>query len=283
MALIPVFSASRSIAYASTSGGGTYQTYAVVAGAVPSSAPTIANLTNGKIFTTTDPVVVKGSCPSNTLVKIFKNQIFAGAALCQNGAYQVAIDLFIGDNVLVAQAFNTNDISGPESTPVSVQLTLAEVTGVPANQFYITSEQFHQGAEVGDTMTWPIIINGGQPPYAINVSWGDGKTDLFSRTDASRFNINHVYKKPSGDKGSFTITIQATDQTGSRALLQLVAIVSGNATPGIVGGVSGGYKYSTIIRIAWQGLAVAVLVVLSFWLGEKREAKTIKKLTARHA
>lgn len=283
MAVVPVFSVSRSVASASTSGGGGYPAYAVVQAPIPSSAPTITTLSNGRVFTTPDPVTVGGSCPSNTLVKVFKNQIFAGAARCQNGTYQVSIDLFIGGNVVVAQAFNVNDMPGPESTPVDVQLNPTGLKGVPADQFYITSEQYNRGAEVGDAVTWPLIINGGQSPYALSISWGDGKTDLFSRTASGRFDISHVYSKSSGEKGSFTVTIRATDQAGSQSLLQLVAVVSSNPSPSVVSGVSGGYKTSTIIRIAWQSLAVATLVALSFWLGEKRKEAALKKLTVRHA
>jgi len=288
LTLVPLLSVSRSIAYASTEGGGTYQTYAVVAGAIPKDPPTIANPVSGNSFTTGDPVLVKGTCPGDTLVKIFKNEVLAGAVLCRNGTYQLSIDLFVGNNSLIARAYNTNDVTSPDSTPVSVQLLLPgsnltgtdqlNTAGAPAGQFYVTSEIFHRGANAGDTMTWPLILAGGQSPYAISVSWGDGKTDLLSRGAAGRFDISHVYAQPGGDRGSYTIVVTATDQAGNKSFIQLVAIVSGNSQPtGIVSSVKGGYGHSAVLRLAWQLLAVAVIVVFSFWLGEKREARIISR------
>lgn len=294
MTLVPLLSASRSIAYASTEGGGAYQTYAVVPGAIPKDPPTIVNLTNGTTFTTSDPVLVKGSCPSGTLIKIFKNEVLAGAALCQNGVYQLSIELFVGNNSVIARAYNANDVTSPDSTPVSVQLLLPgsrltgtdqlNTLGAPAGQFYMTSEIFHRGASAGDSMIWPLILAGGQAPYAVSVSWGDGKTDLLSRGDAGRFDIDHTYTKPGGYRGSYTITIEATDQLGNKSFIQLVAIVSGdNQTTGIVSSVKGGYDRSSALRIAWQMLAVAAIVVVSFWLGEKRETTLVKRLAAKRA
>jgi len=288
LTLLPLLSASRSVAYASTEGGGGYQTYAVVPGAMPKDPPTIANLTNGTTYSTSDPILIKGSCLAETLVKIFKNEVLAGAALCQNGVYQLSIDLFVGNNTVIARAYNANDVTSPDSTPVSLQLLLPgsnltgtdqlNTVGAPAGQFYVTSEIFHRGANAGDTMIWPLILAGGQAPYAVSVSWGDGKTDLLSRGDAGRFDISHVYSQPGGDRGSYTIVITATDQAGNKSYIQLVAIVSGNSQPaGIAGSVKGGYSHSAALRLAWQLLAVAVLVVFSFWLGEKREARVISR------
>ena len=286
MTVIPLLSASQSVAYASTNGGGAYQTYAVVPGAIPKNPPTISNLLGGQTFVTSDPVLVKGSCPGDTMVKIFKNEVLAGATLCQNGSYQLSIDLFVGNNSVIARAYNANDVTSPDSNPVNVQLLLpgSKLTGsdqlnnvgAPAGQFYVTSEIFHRGATAGDTLTWPLTLAGGQAPYAVNVSWGDGKTDLLSRGDAGLFDISHVYAKPGGYRGSYTIIVTATDQAGNKSFIQLVAIVSGNIQPaGIVSNVKGGYDRSAAIRIAWQLLAVAVLVVFSFWLGEKREVRVI--------
>ena len=294
MAVVPLLSASQSVAFASTNGGGAYQTYAVVPGAIPKDPPTISNLLAGQIFATSDPVLVKGSCPGGTMVKIFKNEVLAGATLCQNGSYQLSIDLFVGNNSVIARAYNTNDVTSPDSNPVSVQLLLpgSKLTGsdqlnnfgAPAGQFYVTSELFHRGATAGDTMSWPLILAGGQAPYAVNVSWGDGKTDLLSRGDTGRFDISHVYAKPGGYRGSYTIVVTATDQAGNKSFIQLIAIVSGNVQPaGIVSNVKGGYNYSTVLRLAWQMLAVAAIVVISFWLGEKREAEVLKRLRLKTA
>lgn len=289
LAVMPLMYASRAVTYAATSGSAQETTYAVVAGPIPTTAPTISNLTNGARFVTADPITIKGSCPSGTLVKIFKNEVLAGAALCQGGAYQLQIDLFVGNNSLIARAYNTNDVASPDSAVVSAQLVppgaslngadQLNVQGAPAGQFYMTSGVFHRGASVGETMNWSLTLAGGQPPYAVSVSWGDGKTELYSPGDAHTVNISHAYSQPASARGSYTIVIHATDQAGNTSYLQLVAIVSGNSpAAGIIGGVTGGYNHSAIIKVAWQLLAVAALLVLSFWLGEKRQYKLLRRV-----
>lgn len=290
---MPLIYASRSVAYAiATQGSGSYTTNAVVTGPAPKAAPTLSSIVNGTIYRTSAPILIKGSCPTDTLIKVFKNQVLAGAALCQNGSYQMQIDLFVGNNSLIARAYNTNDVASPDSAVVSVQFlppnsplnssSQLNVIGAPANQFYLTSEIFYRGANIGDKISWPIIIAGGQPPYALSVSWGDGKTELISRGDANRFDISHVYHEAAGAKAGFTIIIKGTDQTGAQTYLQLVAIVKGgNSAPGVVSGITGGYDHSGIVRAAWQLLAGAVIFALSFWLGEKRELHQLNQRKLR--
>lgn len=288
LTFVPVIYASKTVASAATEGSAEYGTYAVVPSPKPGSAPTISNIQNGTVYTTSEPILVRGSCPRDTLVKLFKNGVLAGTALCVSGSYQMSIDIFIGDNILIARAYNTNDDTSPDSTPLNVQLIppgtrLAgtgqlNTTGAPAGQFYVTAEVFYKGAAVGDTMSWTVSLAGGQSPYAVMISWGDGKTQLLSRSNAGPFDISHVFNKPS-EAGGYNVTIKATDQNGENSYMQFTAIIGGNKNyTGVAGGVKGGYDKSTIIRTAWQLLAIAALVVISFWLGEKREARLLKQL-----
>lgn len=295
LVLVPVFGASRAVAADAglppvTDSEGVF---GVVAGPVPKTAPTIQNLTSGQVFTTSDPVRIQGSCPAGTLVKVFKNEVFAGGTLCQNGSYQLSIDLFIGDNSLIARAYNTNDVASPDSVPVSVTLSLpgSSLDGTSqlsnasaANQYYVTSELSHRGAEVGATMTWPLILSGGTQPYAVSVSWGDGKTDLVSRQSPGRFDISHVYESSGGYRGSYQIIIKSTDAAGNKSYLQLTSIVSGGKKAvGIAGSVSGGYNNSPFIKVAWQLLAATFIAVLAFWLGEKRELRVVRARAGKPA
>lgn len=300
LTLVPLFSASRAVASAATMTDptlpvtGSYGTYAVVEGQAPKVAPTITSPVSGASFSTSDLVRVQGSCQNNTLVKLFKNEVLAGSALCQAGSYQISINLFIGANSLVARAYNNNDAVSPDSKIVSVQFSppgtnlngtsQLSAQGSAAGQFYITSAITHHGYRPGETITWPLTIVGGQAPYAISVSWGDGKTDLYSRSAASELSISHVYAKAAGSKGSYPVTIKATDQAGTSSFLQLTAIVNGDAQAvGLLSSAKGGYDRSTVIRFAWQLLALAAIIVLSFWLGERRELGLLKRTTVRAA
>ncbi|HUC20946.1 MAG TPA: hypothetical protein VMR98_05665, partial [Candidatus Polarisedimenticolaceae bacterium] len=127
---------------------------------------------------------------------------------------------------------------------------------------------YHRGLRVGDELTWPIELIGGKPPYAVSVGWGDGKTDLISRGVDGRFDIKHTYEKPGlGYNGSQTIVVKASDAAGSTAYIQLVTIVSnGNQQLATASNLLTGR-----LGIAWPLLLIAMLVVVSFFLGERRE------------
>ncbi len=292
LTFVPLIIVSHTVAAApfpvegTTEGSGAYGTYAVVPGPTP-KAPSIANLNNGRVFTTAEPVVVKGACQSDNLIKIFTNEVLVGAALCQGGSFQLSVNLFVGNNSLIARAYNANDLVSPDSSPINLQLQLPgtnlngtgqlNTQGAPAGQFYATSQISHRGASVGETMTWPLSLSGGQAPYAVSIGWGDGKTDLISRGDTGQFDIHHSYDKPGGNQGSYTIVIKSTDALGNRSYLQLVAIVSGDSHPiGVAGSIKGGSNRSAAIKLAWQAMAVIAIVILSFWLGEKREKHLIQ-------
>lgn len=279
---VPLIAASRSVALAAADPvTADNSVYAVVPGPVPKTAPVITNIAAGAVFTNTDPVTVAGTCPDDTLIKVFKNDVLSGATLCQNGKFSVQIDLFIGTNTLIVRAYNASNNMGPESNPLVVRKDLPGVS-IPASadQFLVTSDIYYKGVSPDSRLSWPLTIRGGQAPYAISVSWGDGKTDLISRATSGVFNIQHTYDKPgTGYKGSYDVTVIVTDAVGNKSFIHLVTIVNGNASS-IVGGIKTGYNWSSSIRIAWQLMVIAVLLVLAFWLGERREISIIRRKTS---
>lgn len=287
MALLPLMVVSRSASADTTDPEhDAYGVYAVVPAKTP-DAPTISSPTSGSTFHGPDPVSVQGRCSADTLVQIYKNGVMAGAALCKSGAYQVAIDLFLGANSLTARAYNANNTPGPDSASVNVTLSALGSASAAQNQFYITADQLYRGAYTGQPLSWNLTIAGGEAPYALNISWGDGKTDLISRPVAGPLAISHTYDQPSSDRGSYNVTVKGSDQAGDSGFLQLVAIVSGDKKAVAFGSsTTGGSGTSTtitttIIKVAWQLMIVAVLVVASFWLGERHEFHLLSKRFAR--
>lgn len=286
LAMAPVFYASHSVAQAAATDPVTTseQVYAVVPGEAPVRAATITSLAPGAVFTTNDPVTIAGTCQNDTLLKVYKNDVFAGATFCQNGRFSVQIDLFIGLNTIIVRTFNANNVQGPDSEPIVVRHDVPGVTTtnnplVSSGQFFITSEIFYKGINVGDTLAWPLTISGGQAPYAVSVGWGDGQTDLISRAEAGEFTVKHRYKEPGdGNKNSFNVTITATDQAGNKSFIQLVTIVSGDKQ-NVVGNIKQGYELSGPVRVTIQLLAIASLAVASFWFGEWRELRLMKRST----
>lgn len=285
MAVVPIFMMSREVATAAPEDSVTteYSTYAVVPAPIPQDPPAINLPSLGTVFASPEPVSVSGSCPNDTLIKVFKNDVMAGTVFCQNGRFSINIDLFHGPNALVARAYNANNISGPDSTVVTVRRDVA-AQGVDQNlaiaglkKFAITADGPYTGVNVGQKLVLRLSLSEGQAPYAVSVSWGDGKTDLVSRTQPGGFEVSHVYGEPgSGSKSSHDITVLATDQSGTKSFIHLETIVNGDK-PGVVGTIKAGYNWSSMLKTAWQVVLVTTLIVISFWLGERREAFVLKR------
>lgn len=259
---------------AATEGSGGYEVQATVPGPRPNAPAIITSPTNGQTFQT-NPIMVEGTCPDKSLVKIFKNGVLAGSAICQaNQRFSLQIDLVIGSNILTALSYNTLDQAGPDSPPVSV--TLNQPPGGPgfSTELILQSINYYRGARPGETVTWPVEIVGGAAPYAVSFDWGDGKSDLMTRLAAGPFTLEHKYEKAGGYLGSFPLIIRATDSAGHSAYLQLTTIIN-DPGAGNQGAASKGFVFNWLLVL--PVLVAMLLMVLSFWLGERREKAVIRK------
>lgn len=237
------------------------------------SAPTITFPSNGSSFTTL-PIKVTGLCQSGTLVKIFKNNVFGGAAECKNGSYSVEIDLFVGKNELIARAYDDLDQASPDSNKVVVNFPVSRFSGT--NRVSLSSAYAKRGANPGDELTWPIILSGGNGPYAISVDWGDGsRPDLISQQFPGTFNISHVYKSA----GVYNILIQATDKNGEVAFLQLVGVGNGEVADNKN---AANTQIKEITKVLWwPALFLIPLILIAFWLGRKHELTSLRRRLER--
>jgi hypothetical protein len=237
----------------------------------PSTGATITVPSNGQEFTNI-PITVAGLCPNGVLVKLFKNNIFSGSADCVNGSFSLLIDLFNGQNDLVARVFDDLDQAGPDSNTVSV--TYNDPIDSQISRVALTSNFAKRGANPGQTLTWPIIISGGQGPYAISVDWGDGKDlELYSREFPGVFDIKHIYDNP----GVYNVVIKAIDQNGSVAYLQLVAVANGPLSQDTIDAQKDSLDVDTRVRVLWQPAAFLILlIILAFWLGKRYQLKVIR-------
>lgn len=245
----------------------------------PTTAATITIPRSGQAFTTL-PVTVSGICPNGLLVKLFKNNVFAGSVQCNNGSYSMIIDLFDGQNDLVARVYDALDQAGPDSNIVTVSYS----TNKPifSGRVSLTSSIAKKGANPGEVLTWPITLSGGDGPYALSVDWGDGKTpDLISQSFPGTFNIQHVYDNP----GVYNIILKATDKNGGVAYLQLVGVANGplsqesaEAKTDDTDTNAGTEK----VIILWQPAAIMIpFIATTFWLGKRHELHTLKKKIER--
>jgi len=237
----------------------------------PTRAPGISVPRPGQVFTST-PITVSGFCDSNYLVEIFKNNVFAGSTTCHNGSYSIQIDLFDGQNDLIARQYNANNQVSPDSGTVSV--TFSNTVPNSGSRPTLTTAYAKRGANPGESLSWPITLSGGTGPYALSVDWGDKSSpDLISRAAPGAFNIEHTY----AESGIYNVTIKATDANGASSFLQLVGIANGpiQQTSSTTNKNNTTVKTERVI-IWWPMLILLVLTIAAFWLGKQHQLQTIR-------
>ncbi|HEX8182546.1 MAG TPA: hypothetical protein VF575_03000 [Candidatus Saccharimonadales bacterium] len=242
----------------------------------PTRAATITTPVSGRSFTTL-PVTVNGLCPQGVMVKLFSNNIFIGSVTCTNGSYSLQVDLFSGQNELIARVFDDLDQAGPDSNIVNVTFNDASF-GTFASRVTLSSSFAKKGANPGDALTWPIILSGGVGPYAISIDWGDGKpVTLKSVPFADTLNFDHIYDAA----GVYRIIVKATDSLGSTAYLQLIGVANG-----AVGSSSTNAKddksgsTTTVTKTKYSiipSLLALPLTLSTFWLGRKYELQVLRR------
>ena len=249
----------------------------------PSRAATITVPANGQVFTDV-PVPVRGLCPDGLLVKLFKNNVFAGSVQCTGGTFEINIDLFSGANEMTARVYDDLDQTGPDSNLVSVQFI--DNRGISGPRVSVTSNFAKRGAFPGQTLTWPIIISGGTGPYAVSIDWGDSTSpDLLSRPFPGAFDMTHVYETP----GVYNIVIKVSDANGGAAFLQVVGIANGPLSQTAADGsplssesdgtVLAGSGKTQIVW--WPATVTLPFIVSTFWLGKRYMLSAIKKRIQR--
>lgn len=275
--LVLAFFSAASFASASPGPqGGSVALSGIMPANPPTTAATIASPANGQHFTTS-PITVSGTCPDQTLVVIYKNDIFGGSAPCVDGSFSLKVDLLIGQNTLIARVYDALNQAGPDSAAVTVFYDALPAQGAPLSplnlpekQLLLNTDAVYRGIFPGQALNVPITIIGGTTPFAVNVEWGDGTSTIIPRGDNATFNASHTYKKP----GTYIISIQATDSAQRIAFLQVTAIVNG--VPETIASTSTAATTPTNqILVLWPLFAIAVSVVTSFWLGEQREKRLL--------
>lgn len=177
-------------------------------------------------------------------------------------------------NVLTYPPFKVKVVAGaPPTAP----------TPLP---FHITSQYTYSTYSIGQPVSYTIHITGGSAPYAFTVLWGDGKNSTIIRGTADDFTISHTYTSGINAKlVSKIIKVQAVDTSGQTSTLQLSALIR---NPSYHVAVAGGTKSTTLwhrfdgavrpwLWILWPGYIFLLLLVFSFWLGERQEYLLLMK------
>lgn len=235
----------------------------------PTSPATIATPGNGQTFTE-QPIKVSGLCTSGLLVKIFKNGVFAGSVECINGSYSINIDLFDGKNDLIARVYDALDQTGPDSAVTSITFTQGGFN-TNAPRVSVTSDYAKRGANPNEVLTWPLLLSGGTAPFAVSIDWGDGSTQLVSRSFAGAFDVSHTYAK----SGVYTVIVKVTDAAGQSSFLQLVGVANGAITQ--TSQNSGNTTTVKTVIIWWPLIIAVVMVFISFWLGGRFKLENLRR------
>ncbi len=248
-------------------------------GTVPADPPTegatITTPANGQRFTSS-PVTVSGKCPEGLIVQVYKNDIFGGSTTCSSsGTYSIKVDLLIGKNVLIARVYDALNQAGPDSNTRTVYYDVLGSQGNPitaldfANaQLLLNTDAVFRGVFPKKLLSMPIEILGGSPPYAVNIQWGDATNKVISRSNNQTFQATHTYTKA----GTYQVTIQATDVVDRVAFLTVAVIVNGQPEAASIAAASTATpSFMARLLALWPAYTSAVAIVVSFWLGERRE------------
>jgi hypothetical protein len=249
----------------------------IMPGKPPTIAATIKTPTNGQHFSTV-PISISGTCPASVLVEVFKNEIFAGSTPCSDtGLYSIESDLLYGQNTLVARVYDALNQAGPDSNAVVVYYDASAAQagpitslGLTETQLVINTNAVFRGTFPGQKLDVPISVLGGTPPYAVNVEWGDSSNNIVPRNDNVSFTTEHIYSRA----GTYQADIQASDAKGRVAFLSFASIVNGQGNLDSTGKISS--TTTNNLLVLWPLYAASVAVVISFFIGEKREKRVLK-------
>ncbi len=252
-------------------------------GSVPAKPPKVAATITapraGQHFSTS-PITVSGTCPVGTLIEIYKNNIFAGSTPCgSDGTYTVQIDLLYGQNSITAQVYDVLNQAGPESSPIVVfydatplqpaSLSLLNFSGT---QLVLNTNAVYRGTFPGQQLNVPISVVGGTAPFAVNVQWGDSSNKIIPVSNNAVFNASHTYQKA----GTYKVTLEATDSQQQVAFLTVAVIVNGQ--PSVINSVNVSNNSKSSLNkllVLWPLFAIAITLVVSFWMGERREKRIL--------
>ncbi len=96
-----------------------YSVQATVSAPPLAAGALISIPSNNQIFSN-HPIDVSGSCPNDSYIKLSRNGMFSGVAICNNGSFKITTDLFAGQNDLQAQDYTITDEPGPSTAVVRV-------------------------------------------------------------------------------------------------------------------------------------------------------------------
>lgn len=284
---------------------------AKVSAPLPAGPAVITSPGDGTHFSNV-PITVAGTCPTDTYIKLYRNDVFSGTTVCTtDGNFQLQTDLFPGANQLKARVFNITDDEGPAPAIVTVYYDVPQqpVGGgnssgnpsssssdesssagssappsSPAPPFVVKTDYNYLGYKVGQNIQWNFEVNGGVSPYALNIDWGDDSNSVISQKEPGKVTANHRYKSAGNStRNSFTVRLSGSDAAGHQTFLQLFLIVGPSSLPHLLASTlpTGPHINKNWLLLAWPAYVVLGLMGFSFWLGEREVTIKMRRQNLR--
>lgn len=173
----------------------------------------------------------------------------------------------------------------------AVQPSAGPAPTIPVN---ISSQPYqYQVYPSGQQVPISFMIGGGRGPYSIVIDWGDGSTDAFTQALAGPFTGHHAYDGSKIALSGRAIKIRVTDADGVTTVTQLPAIIrsTGSAIAGASAGNIPSWWQTGLsalhgwLWVLWPAYSIILLMIASFWLGERRQqeedGKVVRRATRR--
>jgi hypothetical protein len=251
-----------------------------------------ANYQSGSIQQTSSRPTVSGyALPYADIVVTFHSEVSTCKTRADaQGWWTCTLDHELPDGVhhVDVTASNSEGWSGVLPTfEIRVRSQLPNLLKPAASQhpaLLITSEYKFQTHHVGQPFTWSLGLHGGTAPYTLAIDWGDNSQSTFMRANGNEFDFTHAYP----DVKTYNLFIKATDTKGATGLLQLTAVVKGQAA-GVASLTTSGpltSLFSSVQKylwIVWPVYLAVVLMVFSYWLGEQDVYQRMRARRVAHA
>ncbi len=184
----------------------------------------------------------------------------------------------------------TGNVGVSGSTSGSASVETPAVTNPP---LLLTSNYVYATSAVSSGFTWTIDLEGGVPPYKVIVYWGDGSNSILIFKTDPKFQISHHYELA----GYYAIKINVIDQTGNVRFITLAARIVTPNTAGNISTTDTGYSLPLVqqskqsvflmetknwLWLAWPSVVIVLVMLLSFWLGERQEVRALYKQNRSH-
>ena len=258
--------------------------------------------------TTLKQLEVRGSCPDQTLVSLYRNGVFSGSAVCSSSAFSIVTDLSPGVNVLETVNYDGMNQAGPSTPQVVVEYDVPVETPATTNNPVVATVET-QLTELDTPIVAPETPKPAENPCftasnalattsSLSIKVGCIYRNIFAGETLSLplaieggiapFALSANWGDTNEDLvtildnkkrtlqhtyavgGFYQIHLKATDSVGSSAQVQTVVSVNGDSTIEPISNID---KVIKAAESVWVDAPVplyfaAVALAVGFWIGD---------------